>query len=70
MSCQFVIVYYSRPQLLIALKLNENLEPKYRKLLTFSSQLKAGKGLTLVASVLDGDVKDRYADGQAAQQVC
>ena len=31
-----------RPQLLILLKLDENFAPKYRKLLTFSSQLKAG----------------------------
>ena len=32
-----------RPQLLILMKVDEKLEPKYRKLLTFSSQLKAGK---------------------------
>jgi len=31
-----------RPQLLILLKLNDALEPKYRKMLTFSSQLKEG----------------------------
>ena len=28
-----------------------------------------GKGLTLVASVLEGEFKDRYADSQAAKQV-
>ena len=31
-----------RPQLLILLKLDNQLEPKYRKMLTFSSQLKEG----------------------------
>jgi len=31
-----------RPQLLILLKLDDKLEPKYRKMLTFSSQLKEG----------------------------
>jgi len=31
-----------RPQLLILLELDDNLEPKYRKMLTFSSQLKEG----------------------------
>lgn len=31
-----------RPQLLILLKFAPNMSPKYRKLLTFSSQLKAG----------------------------
>ena len=28
-----------------------------------------GKGLTLVASVLEGQYADKYADAQAAQQV-
>lgn len=32
-----------RPQLLVLVKVTDNLEPKYRKLLTFASQLKAGK---------------------------
>lgn len=32
-----------RPQILILLKLDENLQPKYPKLLSFSSQLKAGE---------------------------
>jgi hypothetical protein len=31
-----------RPQLLVLVKLGDNLEPKYRKLLTFASQMKAG----------------------------
>lgn len=46
-----------RPQLLILLKMDEEGNPKYRKLLTFSSQLKAGKGLTLVSTVLEGDLQ-------------
>ncbi|KAI0215201.1 Solute carrier family 12 member 6 [Lamellibrachia satsuma] len=57
-----------RPQILILLKLNDDLVPKYRKMLTFSSQLKAGKGLTLVGSVLEGEFVHRYADMQAAKQ--
>jgi len=32
-----------RPQLLVLLKIGDNLEPKYRKLLTFAGQLKAGE---------------------------
>jgi len=31
-----------RPQLLVLLKLGDDLEPKYRKLITFAGQLKAG----------------------------
>ena len=57
-----------RPQLLIFLKLDSNLEPRHDKLLTFAHQLKAGKGLTLVASVLEGQYADKFADAQAAQQ--
>ncbi len=59
-----------RPQLLILLKPNDQLEPKHRKMLTFANQLKAGKGLTLVGSILEGDYREMYANAQAAHQVC
>jgi len=39
-----------RPQLLVLLKFAPNMRPKHRKLLTFSSQLKAGV-VSLVAAV-------------------
>ncbi|GAB6021396.1 hypothetical protein CHUAL_004003 [Chamberlinius hualienensis] len=57
-----------RPQVLILCKLGDDLLPKYRKLVTFSSQLKAGKGLTMVCSVLEGDFTKRYGEAQAAKQ--
>ncbi|XP_070576078.1 solute carrier family 12 member 4-like isoform X2 [Ptychodera flava] len=59
-----------RPQVLVLVKLDENLKPKMagRKLLTFASQLKAGKGLTLVGSVIEGDFLDNYGEAQAAKQ--
>lgn len=58
-----------RPQILILLKLKgDTLEPKYRKMLTFSSQLKEGKGLTLVGSVIEGDYAEKYASAQAVKQ--
>jgi potassium/chloride transporter 4/5/6 len=42
-----------RPQLLILFKLDEQLQPKYRKMLTFSSQLKEGNRCgCLTAAVL------------------
>ncbi|GIX77043.1 solute carrier family 12 member 7 [Caerostris extrusa] len=44
-----------RPQILVLCKLNAELVPKHRKLVAFASQLKAGKGLTLVSAVLDGE---------------
>ncbi|WAR11535.1 S12A6-like protein [Mya arenaria] len=44
------------------------LRAKYPKMVEFATQLKAGKGLTLVTSVLEGKWKERYADAQAARQ--
>lgn len=56
-----------RPQLLILLKLTDTLEPKYPKLLTFSSQLKAGKGLTLVAAIIEGKHSEKKMDSETAK---
>ncbi|XP_017839242.1 solute carrier family 12 member 4 isoform X2 [Drosophila busckii] len=44
-----------RPQILVLSKLNDNLIPKYRKIFSFATQLKAGKGLTICVSVIKGD---------------
>ncbi|KAM6950773.1 solute carrier family 12 member 4 isoform 1-T1 [Lycodopsis pacificus] len=57
-----------RPQLLVLLKLDEDLHVKYPRLLTFASQLKAGKGLTIVGSVIQGNFLDSYGEMQAAEQ--
>ncbi|XP_022110096.1 solute carrier family 12 member 4-like isoform X1 [Acanthaster planci] len=57
-----------RPQILVLCKLNNELKPKYRRILTFASQLKAGRGLTLVSSILEGDFLSRYSESQAAEQ--
>lgn len=59
----------SRPQLLVLLKLDEDLHVKYPRLLTFASQLKAGKGLTIVGCVIQGNFLDSYGEMQAAEQV-
>ncbi|XP_017482025.1 PREDICTED: solute carrier family 12 member 5-like [Rhagoletis zephyria] len=58
-----------RPQLLCLVKLNpDTLELKAHKLLTFASQLKAGKGLTIVASVLEGNFESESGIAQSAKQ--
>ncbi|XP_023646086.2 solute carrier family 12 member 4 [Paramormyrops kingsleyae] len=57
-----------RPQLLVLLKLDEDLHVKYPRLLTFASQLKAGKGLTIVGSVIQGNFLDSYGETQASEQ--
>jgi potassium/chloride transporter 4/5/6 len=43
-----------RPQILTLCKMNAYLAPKQRKLLALASQLKAGKGLAVASSILQG----------------
>ncbi|XP_072940439.1 solute carrier family 12 member 4 isoform X1 [Epargyreus clarus] len=57
-----------RPQVLVLAKLNDDLTPKYRKLLAFANQLKAGKGLTVCVSVLGGDFTRRASEATTARQ--
>ncbi|GFY45605.1 solute carrier family 12 member 6 [Trichonephila inaurata madagascariensis] len=56
-----------RPQVLVLCKLDEELNPKYPRLFSFASQLKAGKGLTIVCSVLEGSFEKMYSEAQAAK---
>ncbi|XP_052758050.1 solute carrier family 12 member 4 isoform X5 [Galleria mellonella] len=57
-----------RPQVLVLAKLNNELQPTYRKMLAFASQLKAGKGLTVCVSVLPGDFTRRAGEASTARQ--
>ncbi|XP_039752651.1 solute carrier family 12 member 4 isoform X1 [Pararge aegeria] len=57
-----------RPQVLVLAKLNDDLNLKYRKMLSFASQLKAGKGLTVCVSVLGGDFTRRAGEASTAKQ--
>ena len=60
-----------RPQLLVLIKLHSTeLTPSQPKLLSFASQLKAGKGLTMVTSVLEGNIINKVAEVKAAKEVC
>ncbi|KAI5644992.1 amino acid permease domain-containing protein [Phthorimaea operculella] len=56
-----------RPQVLVLAKLNDDLQPKYKKMLSFASQLKAGKGLTVCVSVLGGDFTRRATEASEAK---
>lgn len=58
-----------RPQLLVLLKLDEDAHVKSPRLLTFASQLKAGKGLTIVGTVVPGNFLQTYGEALAAEQV-
>ncbi|TRY53870.1 hypothetical protein DNTS_002812, partial [Danionella cerebrum] len=57
-----------RPQVLVLLKLDSEMEVKHPRLLSFTAQLKAGKGLTIVCSVLEGTYMARGADAKLAEQ--
>jgi len=57
-----------RPQILTLCKMNEELKPNNRKLLALASQLKAGKGLAIVSSVLQGEFPDKSSDAQTAKE--
>uniref|UniRef100_A0AAY4AS66 Solute carrier family 12 member 7a n=1 Tax=Denticeps clupeoides TaxID=299321 RepID=A0AAY4AS66_9TELE len=57
-----------RPQVLVLLKLDSDLVVKHPRLLSFTTQLKAGKGLTIVSSVLEGAYMNRGADAKLSEQ--
>lgn len=59
-----------RPQLLVMCKLDSDLAVKHPRLLSFTTQLKAGKGLTIVCSVLEGTYMTRGYDVRTGEQVC
>ncbi|XP_067147151.1 solute carrier family 12 member 7 isoform X3 [Apteryx mantelli] len=57
-----------RPQVLVLLNLDSEQLVKHPRLLSFTSQLKAGKGLTIVGSVLQGSYLDKCAETQKAEE--
>ncbi|XP_007256977.3 solute carrier family 12 member 7 isoform X4 [Astyanax mexicanus] len=57
-----------RPQLLVLLNLDSELRVKHPRLLSFTTQLKAGKGLTIVGSVLEGTYLTKDSEAKKAEQ--
>ncbi|XP_024837321.1 solute carrier family 12 member 7 isoform X1 [Bos taurus] len=57
-----------RPQVLVLLNLDAEQRVKHPRLLSFTSQLKAGKGLTIVGSVLEGTFLDKHVEAQQAEE--
>lgn len=53
--------------MILAKPTDENL-PKYRKLFSFASQLKAGKGLTVCVSVVQGDFTKKVLKASETKQ--
>ncbi|KAM6976565.1 solute carrier family 12 member 7 [Aplochiton taeniatus] len=57
-----------RPQLLVLLNLDSDMGVKHPRLLSLTTQLKAGKGLTIVGSVLEGTYLTKEAESKKAEQ--
>ncbi|XP_072461451.1 solute carrier family 12 member 7 isoform X2 [Notamacropus eugenii] len=57
-----------RPQVLVMLNLDSEQCVKHPRLLSFTTQLKAGKGLTIVGSVLEGTYLDKHQEAQRAEE--
>ncbi|XP_077364783.1 solute carrier family 12 member 7 isoform X2 [Festucalex cinctus] len=57
-----------RPQCLVLLNLDSDQAVKHPRLLSFTSQLKAGKGLTIVGNVLEGTFLTKEAEAKKAEQ--
>lgn len=68
-SSLFFSFYASRPQLLVLLNLDSDLAVRHPRLLSFTTQLKAGKGLTIVGNVLEGTYLTKEAEARRAEQV-
>lgn len=55
--------------MLVLVNLNAEQCVKHPRLLSFTSQLKAGKGLTIVGSVLEGTFLDQHMEARQAEEV-
>ncbi|XP_057565940.1 solute carrier family 12 member 7 [Hippopotamus amphibius kiboko] len=57
-----------RPQVLVMLNLDAEQRVEHPRLLSFTAQLKAGKGLTIVGSVLEGTFLDKHREARRAEE--
>uniref|UniRef100_A0A671SEP2 Solute carrier family 12 member 5a n=1 Tax=Sinocyclocheilus anshuiensis TaxID=1608454 RepID=A0A671SEP2_9TELE len=57
-----------RPQILVLVNMDSELNVEQPRLLSLTSQLKAGKGLTIVGTALEGTYLENHPQGQQAEQ--
>ncbi|XP_068092571.1 solute carrier family 12 member 7 isoform X2 [Hyperolius riggenbachi] len=57
-----------RPQILVLLNLDSEQNVKHPRMLSLTTQLKAGKGLTIVGSVLQGTFLDKHDEAQKGEE--
>lgn len=58
-----------RPQLLVLVSTDAEQNVEQPRLLSLTNQLKAGKGLTIVGTALEGTYLENYDQTQRAEQV-
>lgn len=57
-----------RPQLLVLCKVDENLKPLHPRFFSLAAQLKAGRGLTILGTVLEGEYVHRSTDAELVEK--
>ncbi|XP_069035640.1 solute carrier family 12 member 5 isoform X2 [Lepisosteus oculatus] len=57
-----------RPQLLVLVSVDQDQNVEHPQLLSFTNQLKAGKGLTIVGTALEGTFLNNHPQAQRAEQ--
>lgn len=66
---EFVLFFCSRPQILVLVSVDTEQNVEQPRLLSLTNQLKAGKGLTIVGTSVQGTFLDSYTEAQRADQV-
>lgn len=62
-------LFFARPQILVLVSVDAEQNVEQPRLLSLTNQLKAGKGLTIVGTSVQGTFLDNYAEAQRADQV-
>lgn len=65
----FVPRVLARPQILVLVSVDAEQNVEQPRMLSLSNQLKAGKGLTIVGTSVQGTFLDNYSEAQRADQV-
>lgn len=65
----FFCHYFVRPQMLVLVSVDAEQNVEQPRLLSLTNQLKAGKGLTIIGTSVQGTFLDNYAEAQRADQV-
>lgn len=68
-TLSFVLCVLTRPQILVLVSVDAEQNVEQPRMLSLTNQLKAGKGLTIVGTSVQGTFLDNYSEAQRADQV-